>query len=222
MSSKTHGIANSHYTARRTGARHVVLNAYDEIVFREVRPWKEREKELVFLGRLVSQKGCDILLKAMGRLNKRGLTPQLTIIGDGPERNNLESLSESLGLSHQVSFAGQAQGENLAAILNEHQMIVVPSSYEEAFGIVALEGMACGCVPIVSERGGLVDAIAGHGFAFPNGDDEALAEVLARALEAPEEAWARLEGVERQLKRCTARNVAKQYIKIFREKTGAW
>jgi len=221
LARRSTGIANSYYTARRTGADHVVLNAYDDAVFRDQRPWHERERDLVFLGRLVSQKGCDTLLKAMGRLRQKGIDPDLTIVGDGPERGNLEALSNSLGLTQQVRFAGKAVGFELASILNDHKFILVPSSYEEPFGIVALEGMACGCVPIVSERGGLVDAIAGHGFVFPNGDDAALAEVLAIALSAPDEARARLEGVDKHLARCTAQSVAEQYLEVFREKTGA-
>jgi glycogen(starch) synthase len=51
------GIANSRYTAGRTGAVNVVLNAYQDNVFRVTRSWKERDRDLVFLGRLVSQKG---------------------------------------------------------------------------------------------------------------------------------------------------------------------
>jgi len=217
----TTGIANSHYTAGRTGARHVVLNAYEDSVFSNEIPWSERKGDLVFLGRLVSQKGCDTLLRAIGRLAGQDITPQLTIVGDGPERTPLEVLADKLGLTSQVHFAGKAQGRSLADILNDHRVIVVPSSYEEPFGIVALEGMACGCVPVVSERGGLVDAISGHGFTFPNGDDAALAGVLADVLRDQAAAQARLDGAEAHLARCTARSVAEQYLQIFHRKTGA-
>ena len=215
------GIANSSYTAARTGARHVVLNAYDDSVFRTTQPWETRSGDLVFLGRLVSQKGCDTLLRALGRLRAEGAYPHLTIIGDGPDRPALEHLSEQMGIGKQVRFVGMLGGKALAEELNRHKVMVVPSRYEEPFGIVALEGLACGCVPVVSERGGLVDAIGGHGFTFPNADDEALARVLAEVLGAPEEARARLSGVQAHLAECSARRVAERYLDIFRQHTGA-
>lgn len=216
----TLGIANSHYTAQRTGARHIVLNGYDDATFRNEKPWAERSTDLVFLGRLVSQKGCDTLLHALSHLQQEGLCPRLTVVGDGPERNALELLASHLSLANQVRFIGTAQGSKLAHILNEHRMIVVPSRYEEPFGIVALEGMACGCFPIVSERGGLVDAIAGHGFTFANGDDVALARVLSHALSDPQGSQARMKGMNSHLARCTARSVAKQYLNVFRHEIG--
>jgi glycogen synthase len=215
------GIANSHYTAARTGARHVVLNAYEDAVFRVTRPWAERDGELVFLGRLVSQKGCETLLGALGLLRAQGIRPRLTVIGDGPDRPMLVQMSERLGIGDEVRFVGVLQGTALAEELNHHRVMVVPSRYEEPFGIVALEGLACGCVPVVSERGGLVDAIGGHGFIFPNGDESALAAVLAEVLDAPEAAQARLSGVEEHLAGCSARNVAERYLDIFRQHTGA-
>lgn len=215
------GIANSNHTAGRTGASHVVFNAYDDAVFRAARTWTERDGDLVFLGRLVSQKGCDTLLKSLGHLRAQGRSPRLTVIGDGPDRPILAQMCEALGISDQVRFAGALTGTALAEELNRHRMMVVPSRYEEPFGIVALEGLACGCVPVVSERGGLVDAIGGHGFTFPNGDAAALAMVLARVLSDPDAAQARLHGVENHLARCSARNVAERYLAIFREHTGA-
>jgi glycosyltransferase involved in cell wall biosynthesis len=112
------------------------------------------------------------------------------------------------------------QGEEIAAALNRHRFLVVPSSYEEAFGIVALEGLACGCVPIVSERGGLVDAIGKHGYVFPNGDDVALADVLARVLSDVEAAHSRLSDVNRHLRGCTGRAVAERYLAIFETTLG--
>lgn len=212
------GIANSHYTAARTGANHVVLNAYDDAIFSITLPWTERDRDLVFLGRLVSQKGCDTLLQSLAHLKAQGLYPNLTVIGDGPDRSMLQTLSHDLGIDDQVSFAGSLQGNALADLLNRHRIMVVPSRYEEPFGIVALEGLACGCIPVVSQRGGLVDAISGHGFTFPNGDDLALSQVLADILRDPAAAKGCLEGVESHLSRCSARNVAQQYLDIFRQK----
>jgi glycosyltransferase involved in cell wall biosynthesis len=62
--------------------------------------------------------------------------------------------------------------------MNRHRILVVPSIWEEPFGIVALEGIASGCLAIGSEGGGLADAIGACGMTFPNGDSTALAALL--------------------------------------------
>ena len=76
-----------------------------------------------------------------------------------------------------------------ATELARHQVMVTPSHYEEPFGIVALKELACGCLPLVSERGGLPEAIGNHGSTFPNGDADALAgrlqEILGDMARAP-------------------------------------
>lgn len=216
----TPGIANSSYTAERTGARHVILNAYDDATFGPPRDWGDKDRDLVFLGRLVSQKGCDLLLDALGRLAARGRRPALTIIGDGPDKTALEQQVASLGIDGQVVFLGKLTGQTLADELRRHRVMVVPSRYEEPFGIVALEGLASGCIPVVSERGGLTDAIGEHGFTFRNGDAGALADRLEAVLEDTEGARARLNGVEAHLEQCRARTVAERYLEVFEHHIG--
>lgn len=216
----TPGIANSAYTAERTGAGHVILNAYDDSTFGPAPDWADKDRDLVFLGRLVSQKGCDTLIEALGRLAARGRRPGLTVIGDGPDRTGLEHRAKAAGVAEQVHFAGVKKGRALAEQLARHKVMVVPSRYEEPFGIVALEGLACGCVPIVSERGGLTDAIGGHGLTFPNGDAGALADRMYEVLTDMGAARARLDGVEAHLARCRARAVATRYIEVFQRHVG--
>lgn len=211
------GIANSAYTADLTGADVTILNAYDDRTFAPRQKWREKDGDLVFLGRLVSQKGCFTLIDALGRLAERGRHPTLTIIGEGPDRGKLEVQADSRGLGHRVRFLGELRGRALAKELGRHRVIVVPSSYEEPFGIVALEGLACGCIPVVSERGGLVDAISGHGFTFPNGDAEALAHLLDQVVGDIDSARKRLSGVDDHLARCRAQAVAERYIEVFKQ-----
>jgi len=79
----------------------------------------------------------------------------LTIIGSGPEEYSLRKLADDIGITGQVSFLGVKRGEESARLLNQHEILVIPSRWEEPFGIVSLEGIACGCVVIGSEGGGL-------------------------------------------------------------------
>jgi glycosyltransferase involved in cell wall biosynthesis len=163
----------------------VIPNPYRDDLFRRL-PEVERTEDLVFLGRLVSDKGVDILLDAMALLTGEGLRPRLTVVGEGPEAPRLREQAARLGLSERVSFLGTRTGEELVEILNRHRILVVPSRYNEPFGIVALEGIACGCVVVGSRGGGLKDAIGPCGDTFRNGDAADLARVLGHRLRHPE------------------------------------
>jgi len=127
----------------------------------------------------------------------------------------LKTMVRKLGLAGGVCFTGALPSERIAEELNRHRFLVVPSLWEEPFGIVALEGLACSCMPIVSRRGGLPEAIGPHGYTFENGDATDLARVLAHVLAHPEQARARLEGVEHHLARHTARRVAEGHVRVF-------
>lgn len=159
----------------------VIQNPYDFEIFHEI-PDVQRRKDLVFVGRFVSDKGLPVLLRALVQLCKRGLRPALTVVGYGPEEAAWRRLSDELGLAAQVHFIGVMRGRELAEELNAHKVLVVPSLWNEPFGVVALEGMACGCVVVGSEGGGLKEAIGPGGLTFPNGDIEALSGCLIKGL----------------------------------------
>lgn len=163
----------------------VIPNPYRDRLFR-VLPGIERTGELLFVGRLVSDKGVDLLLDALALLGREGLEPRLTVVGEGPEAPRLREQAERLGIAARVELLGTVKDEALVEILNRHRILVVPSRYNEPFGIVALEGIACGCVVVGSSGGGLPEAIGDCGRTFPNGDAGALARELAELLRHPE------------------------------------
>ena len=140
-----------------------------------------RDKDIVFLGRLVSDKGCDLLLHALAELKSKNLHPSLTVIGDGPEMPTLRALVVQLGLNSQVEFLGALQ-EGRGEIVARHHIMAIPSVWAEPFGVVALEGVASGCAIVASSQGGLPDAGGPCGLYFPNGDVKALASALEQML----------------------------------------
>lgn len=196
----------------------LIPNAYDDQIFR-VHPDVARERDLVFVGRLVPDKGVDVLLRALHLLKTRGLTPNLTIIGDGPDAQTLRGLGTALELKAQVEFAGVLRGEELAKRIGAHRILVVPSIWNEPFGIVALEGIACGCAVVGSSGGGLPDAIGPCGATFPNGDSEALAGVLMPLLRDPALWKPFLEAAPAHLEKHRAENVARAYLEVFEAKS---
>lgn len=164
----------------------VIGNAYDAERF-SAPANDERDGELLFVGRLVSDKGLDLLVEALGQLAGRGVRPRLTVVGEGPERERCQRRAGELALDAQVEFRGALSGEELVASYRRHRILVVPSRYREPFGVVALEGIACGCAVIASEGGGLADAVGPCGRLFPNGDVAALATAIERLLADPAE-----------------------------------
>ena len=208
-------IAISHAVADRLGTSAVVIgNPYDDSVF-HLLPNVVRDKTVAFLGRLVSDKGVDLLLQAMKHLQNEGLTPDLTIIGDGPEEQNLRKLAHELGFDRQVTFAGGKSGAPLAELLNRHRILVVPSRWAEPFGVVALEGIACGCVIVGSQNGGLKEAIGPCGVLFENGNAHDLADRLKHLLTYPDHEMGLREAALAHLIPFKARAVATAYCELI-------
>lgn len=194
----------------------VIPNPYDETLFHQNEA-ASRNRELVFVGRLVSDKGVDGLLKALGQLKEQGLCPKLTIIGDGPERAALEQLVETLKLDKQVTFAGTQPQNKVADLLQCHEILVVPSLWQEPFGVVALEGAACGCVVLGSDGGGLPEAIGQAGLTFQRGDIQDLTTKLSYLLQHPEE-WNRYRAAAKaHLERHQPQSVALRYLEVMRK-----
>jgi glycogen(starch) synthase len=194
----------------------VIPNAYRDDFFR-VLPGIERTRDLVFVGRLVSDKGVDLLLAALGRLAEAGIRPGLTVVGDGPELSSLWFQARRLGLLPQIDFAGTRTGEELVALLNRHRILVVPSRYNEPFGIVALEGIACGCGVVGSAGGGLPEAIGPCGLTFRNGDVGELAAILTGLLCAPERLEAFRAGAAEHLAEHASERIARLYAAALEE-----
>jgi glycogen(starch) synthase len=198
----------------------VIPNAYNDKLFR-LRTEIPRDRDVLFVGRLVSDKGANLLLEAMGKLSNKGIRPTITITGSGPEEESLRQQVAALGLEAQTLFTGALRGEVLAETMNAHRVLVVPSIWAEPFGIVALEGIASGCHVVASRNGGLCDAVGPCGHLFSNGDVLELTQIVAALLmktedsrsEAPE-AWKahlkrhRSEGIAVLYEQALARSVS--------------
>jgi glycosyltransferase involved in cell wall biosynthesis len=209
-------VAISNAVRSDTGGTIVIPNPYQMDIFNED-PKAPRDGDLLFVGRLVSDKGTDLLIDALGVLARRGLHPRLSIVGDGPELKRLQALGEQHGLKHQIGFLGKKGGSELAILLRRHRILIVPSRWEEPFGIVALEGIACGCAVIGSDRGGLPEAIGPCGLLFPNGNAEILAGQLERLLNSEAElAKVTAPSLRKpHLERHTPEQISSEYLNLF-------
>jgi glycogen synthase len=192
----------------------VIPNPYNDRLFREL-PALIRERDLVFVGRLVSDKGADLLVEALALLSSRALLPTLTVIGTGPEESALRAQVQGKGLGASIQFAGACRGEELVGQLNRHRILVVPSRWQEPFGLVALEGIACGCVVVGSSGGGLGEAMGSCGISFESGNAADLASRLELLLlEAPRIHQLR-HAAESHLRQHLLATVAALYLRVL-------
>ncbi len=189
----------------------IIYNCYDDAIF-NLQNTGERKLDFIFVGRLVSQKGCDTLIKACGNLQQPF---SLTIVGDGPEMEMLKSLANKLGLNNQIHFTGTLSSIEIAALLNQHKVLIIPSNGKEGFGIVVLEGLACGCRIIAASAGGLVESVGNFGKLFQSGDVGQLNYLLKEALENINQPEQNKDDIKEYLSNYKVSIVAQKYLSIF-------
>jgi glycosyltransferase involved in cell wall biosynthesis len=192
----------------------VIPNTYRAEIFKEYSD-VIRDLDIVFVGRLVSDKGVSDLIDALGQLGQAGFRPRLSIVGEGPERPAILTRVEELGLAPQVTFTGIKRGPDLAKFVARHRVMAVPSRWEEPFGIVALEGIACGCVVVGTGLGGLPEAIGPCGVTVPNADPSAMARALRSLLEDDGLRAGYRSGAPAHLARHSRSDVARSYLNVL-------
>lgn len=145
------------------------------------------EKLVLYVGRLVLEKGAGVLLDAVPKILHYAPGTRLVIAGTGPLLGELQARAAALGVSDRVAFPGFIDDATRNALLTTADAAVYPSTYEP-FGIVALEAMASGTPVVVSDVGGFSEIVV-HGVnglkAYP-GDAESLANNLLTLLSNPE------------------------------------
>lgn len=158
-------ISGSRHTATEvpecfTGRRfYLPENGIDDQQFQISDGWAKPNGAFRFIsvGRLVPYKGFDMVLEALAASPLLS-TCQLTIVGDGPQRQTLEAMTQKLGLSAQVSFTGWMEQSELSSQLRISQAFVFPSLREFGGGVV-LEAMASGLPSIIVNYGGPAELI---------------------------------------------------------------
>ncbi len=129
--------------------------------------------DLLYVGQLIRGKGVQLLLKAMARMK----TPRtLDVVGTGNMEAELKSLAAQLGIAERVCFRGFQR--NPLDWMREAKCVVVPSFWQEPYGLVAAEAVALGRPVVAFAIGGLPEACGGKATLVPPGDIDALAKAL--------------------------------------------
>lgn len=142
---------------------------------------------LAFVGRLVQEKGLDVLLGAVALLAERGTDVQLVVVGAGPLEATLKAQASRAQVATRITWVGAVAPAEVGSYLVASHALVVPSR-REGLGLVALEAMAHGRPVVASRVGGLVEVVqdGADGLLVEPGDEGALADALMRLpLRAP-------------------------------------
>ena len=213
-----------------SGPSRVVPNAVDALLFHPLPTderatkrahlgWKNGEFWCGYVGRLVEEKGIKDLLGAIALCDEN---VRCVIVGDGPQKAELELQIGQLGIHNRVQLRGALPPSELAPLMAALDALVLPSRttprWKEQFGRVLIEANACGVLAVGSDSGAIPDVVGSGGKIFPEGDEQALSAVLNELSRNPE--TARRMGEEGRrvvLERYTWRRVAEQMKAIYDE-----
>lgn len=171
-----------------------------------------------FVGRLVAEKGADLLLRAAADLPE-GV--RVLIVGDGPERRSLARLAAELGISERVEFVGSVPGQRVPELLRGMNVLVLPSrtrsNWKEQFGRILVEAMACGVPVIGSDSGEIPNVIGDAGLVFPEDNADVLRDHLEGLRRDPHRCHELARaGRQRVLDRFTQQQIARASWKVYR------
>jgi phosphatidylinositol alpha-1,6-mannosyltransferase len=198
----------------------VIFNGARVEEFTSTEAARRENPYILAIGRLVPQKGFDVLLGAMAE--DRGCLPsgwELLIAGDGPDEKMLRDLAISLGITDRVRFVGRADRSEVPRLMRGCEFVVVPSRADEGLPVVCAEAAAAGRAVIGTRRGGIPEIVLDGetGLIVPPESSSRLSSAI-RLLAFDEAKRCRFG--EAALIRSTAfawQTIAQQYADVYRD-----
>jgi glycosyltransferase involved in cell wall biosynthesis len=189
---------------------------------RQVGPPSQSSLVIGYVGRLVEEKGIEILLHAVRKLKGPWM---LQILGDGPDRKRLEHMAQWLGVAPRVTFDQKMPSSHLPNYFSGLDVLVLPSltraNWKEQFGRVLIEAMACDVITVGAESGAIPEVIGDAGLTFPEGDVDALRERLQQLLDDVQlRQELRQKGRARVTENYTQAAIAHHTVEVYRQILG--
>ncbi len=175
-----------------------------------------------YAGRIVEEKGLEVLMQAAAKLKGPW---ELTILGDGPDRPRLEKMVQWLGISGRVTFQEKIPYSHMPNFFSGLDVFVLPSrtrtNWKEQFGRVLIEAMACDVIPVGARSGAIPEVIGDAGLTFAEADIEELYNQLQRLVEdVTLRDDLRQKGRQRVVNHYTQAAVARNTVQVYREVLG--
>ena len=171
-----------------------------------------------YVGRLVEEKGVDLLLRAAAQLQGEWM---IRILGSGPLRGSLQDLAAQLEIASRVEFLPPISSTNIPQFMHGLDVLVLPSrtraNWKEQFGRVLVEAMACGVPVLGSDSGEIPFVIADAGLVFPEDDAGALRDGLRRLRSDDLRERLARAGRERMLAHYTQVHIARETRDVYLE-----
>jgi len=147
-------------------------------------PKLKKDGNILYIGRLVKEKGIDDLINALPEVVSKINQAHLTVVGDGPQRKHLISLTKKLRMTNKVDFVGKIPHKKIKEYYQEASVVVVPSLYLDNSPNVIYEAFSAGRPVIASSRGGMSDFVKDGktGFLFESGNIKELAKKIIMVL----------------------------------------
>lgn len=144
---------------RKHGNHFTIYNNLPSYIKLADTPRKGTPKTIGVVSRLERIKGMDMVVPAFAEIYKHYPSMRLLIVGDGSQRDFMEKQVQNAGLPEEsVQFVGRQGQDKLQSFYDQIDILLMPSR-SEGFGLTAIEGMARGCVPVVSNTGGLPEVV---------------------------------------------------------------
>jgi glycosyltransferase involved in cell wall biosynthesis len=174
---------------------------------------------VLYAGNLVPSKGVDILLKAVAELAGRGVACELKILGEGPARPALESLSREIGIASRITWAPFVPQARMAAEYGASTVTVLPSrGRAEGLGLTLVEALLAGSAVVGTAAGGIPEVVVHEqtGLVARDGDPSDLARQIQRLLtDAPLRERLTQEGKERALRTYAPQASIERFLEIY-------
>ena len=166
-------------------------NTFKKINTPEYRYLKKPEEITIFyVGRLVEEKGINLLLLAFLDLLKTEEKIKLVLVGSGPQKEYLQKLSEKAKIQNSIVFLAPVVNAKIPELFSVADILVLPSVstkiWKEQFGRVLIEAMACGVAVVGSSSGEIPNVIDKAGIIFKEGDEKDLVSALRILINSPE------------------------------------
>lgn len=141
----------NHFTIYNTLPQYILIRNTEKIFDNDI-------LTIGVVSRLEKIKGMDLIIPAFADVIKQGYKVKLLVVGDGSQRNEMEQQASEFGVSGFIEWKGRTEQNKLQENYDKIDILLMPSR-SEGFGLTAIEGMARGCVPVVSNTGGLPEVV---------------------------------------------------------------
>jgi len=210
----------SEYTRKET-EKHVKLNSIKRVIMNP-RPYpnnykknKSSNKNIAYVGELTYKKGLHKLLDALELLKKEGKNYKLLIAGEGIMGSKFKEMTKEKGLDENITFLGWVNNPN--KIYQSATITVVPSLFPDPLPGVAFESMFNDSIPIVSNRGGILETVPSKELVVNVENPQELANKIEEIMENPDKQKEMRKKFKPWLKKFSTETVAKQFLSLYEE-----